>query len=73
MYWEWDQGLEFPRHLHAWGEHIVFVSGLWRMEVNGVISVQPPGSALLIPGGMPHCGAVLETSRLLTISIPNLD
>ena len=72
IYWEWDHGLEFPRHFHSWTETIVFLSGLWRMEVGGTMSVQGPGSILSIPSGVPHQGVVLEASRVITLSMPEL-
>lgn len=72
VYWEWDDGLAFPRHYHAWIETIIFISGLWRMDVDGVVSVRGPGASIWIPSGTPHSGVVLERSRLITCSIPEL-
>jgi unsaturated pyranuronate lyase len=69
-HWVVKEGSGFPEHRHPHEQIAMVVEGRFEMTVAGETRVLDPGTAAVIPSGVPHSGRALTPCRLIDVFQP---
>ncbi len=69
-FWEVEPGSELPMHNHIHEQVSQILEGEFEMTIGGVTKIHKPGSVLVIPSNVPHCGKAITACKILDIFNP---
>lgn len=69
-YWNIAAGAPLPEHAHPHEQVVNVIEGTMELTVEGEVHELKEGSVMVIPGGVPHAGKAVTTSRVIDVFYP---
>lgn len=69
-FWEVEAGAEIPMHNHMHEQVSQILEGKFKMTIGGITKIHKPGSVLVIPSNVEHCGKAITKCKILDVFSP---
>lgn len=69
-FWEVEPNSEIPMHSHVHEQVSQILEGEFEMTIGGKTKIHKPGSVLVIPSNVEHCGKSITACKILDIFNP---